>query len=63
MQEFPERVRIFKRNCETVRNLNAVKKEGYKVSLCLSLPSQMLGPRFCLGLPSTFITPASRLLC
>ena len=33
MQEFPERVRIFKRNCETVRKLNAVKKEGYKVSL------------------------------
>ena len=32
MQEFPERVRICKRNCETVRRLNAVKKEGYKVS-------------------------------
>ena len=34
MQEFPERVRIFKRNCEVIREKNALKiAKGREVRL------------------------------
>ena len=59
MQEFPERLRIYKKNCENIRERNAVNmKKGFKVRV-LPQSSWVLCTRHWQMFPSGSVSTAS----